>query len=229
MTVNGRAVALQPTAPGRADALLPPGLADQPVDRVVLRFEGAPQPAGQMAQPPDGLRWRIGDAAASLPASSWLVVRSAGEEVGDFAHIFVNGRDVARGERGYNLAALNREGVVLDSAVFDTSGDDAASDKLAAWIMQWPAGTIIAGAVNDDASLKLSDAAVAALRNVGVANDLRGKLRWSHAFIGAVGAPAGAAVEALDLIRPVAVTVGAQIDGAEVYGGLRLLTIRRGS
>ncbi len=94
---------------------------------------------------------------------------------------------------------------------------------MAAWIVQWPAGTIIAGAVNDDASLKLSDAAVAALRNVGVANDLRGKLRWSHAFIGAVGAPAGAAVEALDLIRPVAiVAVGAPIDGAEVYGGVRI-------
>ncbi|HHY58193.1 MAG TPA: hypothetical protein GYA08_22475 [Chloroflexi bacterium] len=228
-TINGRQVTLTQGDDGCAEAVLPPGLADQPVDRVMLHFTGAPQPASAVASPPDGAHWPIGQTGASLPADSWLVVQSAGEEVGDFAHIYVNGRDVAAGGRGYNLTALSDEGRVLDSAVFDTSGDDDAAEALAIWLAQWPEGTIIAGAVNDEASLKLSEAAVQALHRVGVTQDLRGQLRWSHAFVGAVGAPAGAAIEASNLIRPAFVTVGAPIDGADVYGGVRTVTIHRDS
>jgi hypothetical protein len=131
--------------------------------------------------------------------------------------------------RGYNLVAIDGDGRVLDSVAFDTSSDDGASAALAAWIARWPEGTIVAGAVNDEASLKLDEAAVRTLQSVGVANDLRGRLRWSHAFVGAVGAPAGAASEAFGLLRPAIVAIGAPIDGAEVYGGVRTLTIQRDS
>jgi hypothetical protein len=229
VTVNGRAMASQLDAAGRVVALLPPGLAEQPVDRVVVRFVGDPLPAGEIAQPPDGQRWLVGDTGASLPAGSWLVVRSAGEEVGDFAHIFVDGRDVALGERGYNLVALDAAGSVLDRVAFDTSGDAAAADSMATWLGQWPEGTLIAGAVNDEASLKLNDAAVAALRRAGVATDLRGRLRWSHAFVGAIGAPVGAAVESAGLLRPASVSIGAPIDGASVYGGVHAIVVEKDS
>ncbi|HHW87980.1 MAG TPA: hypothetical protein GX400_17465 [Chloroflexi bacterium] len=227
VTVNGRQAALESMASGRAEVVLTPGLADQPVDHVGLHFVGAPQPAGAVATPPNGVQWSIGKTVATLPAACWLVVQSAGEEVGDFAHIYVNGQDVAAGGRGYNLTAIANDGRVLDSVVFDTSGDDAAAAALTSWLAQWPEGTIIAGAVNDEASLKLDEAAVKALQTVGVMQDLRGRLRWSHAFVGAVGAPVGAAVEASALLQPASVTVGAPIDGAKVYGGVRAVTIQR--
>jgi hypothetical protein len=66
----------------------------------------------------------------------------------------------------------------------------------------------------------LSAEAVAALATLGVAGDLRGKLRWSHAFIGAVGAPAGSAQEALGLLQPATVYTGPAVAGAAVSGGV---------
>jgi hypothetical protein len=95
------------------------------------------------------------------------------------------------------------------------------------WLKQWPAGTIIIGAVADEASLQLSEAAVRALQSTGSGADLRGRLRWGHAFVGAVGALPGTAVEASDLLQPVTIAVGAPIDGAQVFGGLRAVTIRQ--
>ncbi|MFO7631825.1 MAG: interleukin-like EMT inducer domain-containing protein [Caldilinea sp.] len=227
MTVNGREVTLQPGAANLLEATLPSGVAVRPVDRIVLRFEGESLPAGQVAQPPDGQRWPLGATGVALPAERWIVARSAGEEVGDFAQVFIDGRNVARNERGYNLVALDAQSAVLDSVAFDTSGDENASAALAAWIDRWPAGTIIAGAVNDEASLKLSEAAIMALQSLGATIDLRDRFRWSHAFIGAIGAPTGSAIESAALIRPVTVTLGAPIDGANVYGGLRSLTTAR--
>ena len=38
-----------------------------------------------------------------------LVVQSAGQEVGDFGHIYVDGQDVSPNERGYNVVVLNPE------------------------------------------------------------------------------------------------------------------------
>lgn len=224
--VNGVPITVQSLDAGQAAVTIPPGAAAEPVDRVGIRFGGKPIAAGQVVSPGTDRGWPVGTTGATLPAASWLVVRSAGEETGDFAHIFVNGADVAHNERGYNLGAIDSSGVVLGSANFDTSGDDTASDGMVGWLAQWPAGTIIAGAVADEASLKLTGEAVAALQRVGAADDLRGRLRWSHAFIGAVGAAPGSAIEASDLLQPVTIAAGAPIDGAEVYGGLRSVTIR---
>ena len=60
------------------------------------------------------------------------VVRSAGEETGDFAHIFVNGVDVAHNERGYNLVAIDAGGTVLGREGFDNCflyTTDAADER----------------------------------------------------------------------------------------------------
>jgi hypothetical protein len=223
--VNGQPLVLQSVAPDHLAAPLPVGVADQPVDRIELRFEGDSLPGGGVMTAPDGRGWSVGATGLTLPGASWLVVRSAGEEVGDFARIMVDGRDVARNERGYNLVALNSQGGVLDSVAFDTSGDSNASDALAAWIDRWPPGTVIAGAVNDEASLQLSQVAVDALHSLGVAANLRDHFRWSHAFIGATGARPGEAIETTALIRPATVVLGAPIDGEKVFGGLRAISI----
>lgn len=83
----------------------------------------------------------------------------------------------------------------------------------------------MAGAVSDEASLQLDERAVAALQRAGVGTDLRGQLRWSHAFVGAVGAAPGSALEAAALLHPATVTVGAAVDGPTVYAGVRTLEI----
>ena len=69
------------------------------------------------------------------------------------------------------------------------------------------AGTIVLGAVKDEASEQLDAEAVGALATLGIRGDLRGRRRESHAFIGVKGAPPGSALQALGP-RPVEVRVG---------------------
>jgi hypothetical protein len=128
-----------------------------------------------------------------------LLVRSAGQETGDFAHIYVNGVDRSPNARGYNLVALDRNtGAFLDAASFDTHSDPSASARLAEWVRQWPAGTMLVGSVRDEASANLGQDAIDALRSLGVQSDLRGHFRWGHAFVGETGAQPGSAAEASD-------------------------------
>ncbi len=225
----GTAVPLDPQAPTRVALPIPAGLAREPVDRLTVTFQGPLTPVTALAaSPPRGSGRPIGKTGASLGPGVTVAVRSAGEEVGNFAHIWVNGRDVAQEGRGYHLAALGADGQVLGTARFDTSCvvelqpgcPPEQSAAMARWLRSWPAGTVIAGAVQDEASLRLGGEGVAALAAVGVATDLRGKLRWSHAFIGVVGAAPGTALEASSLLRPAGVYVGPAVDGAAVSGGV---------
>jgi hypothetical protein len=227
--VNGVAVAATPlAADGTRWALaVPAGLAGRPVDRVQLLLAGPAVAPGAVAVPPGPEGWPVGATGASLPPNSSLLVRSAGAETGDFAHIWLNGVDVAGGERGYNLAAIDAGGHLLGQATFDTLATPEASGALAAWLQNWPPGTIIAGAVADEASLQLGEDAVAALATLGVATDLRGKFRWSHAFVGAVGAPAGTAVEDAALLRPAIVNVGPAVDAPHIWGALQEVAIKQ--
>ncbi len=139
-----------------------------------------------------------------------LLVRSAGQEAGDFGHIYLDGRDVSPNRRGYNLAAFDRNGRFLDAANFDTSGDPDAGRKLAGWVAGLAHGTVVAGAVRDEASAQLGQEAVDALHTLGLTADLRGHFRWGHAFIAAKGEAAGWAqpAEASDAIRPVQLSFG---------------------
>ena len=66
-----------------------------------------------------------------------------------------------------------------------------AAARLAALVRGLPDGTLVAGAVLDEASHRLTEEAVAALRSLGVAGDLRGRFRESHAFVGIKGAAPG--------------------------------------
>jgi hypothetical protein len=158
----------------------------------------------------EGERYRIGATGASSPAD--LRVRSAGQPFGNAASIVLNGRELATNHRGYNLVAVERDGRVRDAGAFDTFLDPAAGGRLAAFVRRLPEGTVVAGAVRDEGSRGLSEDAVAALRTLGVAGDLRGHFRESHAFVGVKGAPAGAALEALGP-RSLALTVGEPRDG----------------
>lgn len=139
-----------------------------------------------------------------------IVVQSAGLETGgnDLGHIYVNGRDLSPNRRGYNVVALDSAGQLLGSGSFDTHLDPQASPRLAGFIAALPEGSIVAVAVADEASLNLGAEAVSALRSIGATGDLRGRFRWGHAIIGVKGAVPGQALEALDVLHPVAVHVG---------------------
>lgn len=135
--------------------------------------------------------------ATGVRAPVDLRVESAGLLAGNVARIVVDGRSVARDRRGYNLVALEpTSGRIVLSASYDTFADSNASARLAQAIADLPVGTIVALAVKDDASAKLGEDAVAALRTLGMTTDLRGGFRLSHAAIGVKGAPPGTAIEA---------------------------------
>ena len=49
------------------------------------------------------------DTVVDLASDTAILVHSAGEEVGDFSHIYLGGVDVAENQRGYNLAAISQK------------------------------------------------------------------------------------------------------------------------
>jgi hypothetical protein len=137
-----------------------------------------------------------------------VTVLSAGEEVGGFGHIYVNGYQVSANQRGYNVVIIQPgQPVLVDS--FDTHYHPSASAALSHYepLTVQAADTIIAVAAADEASAQLGADAISALHSIGAKGDLRGCFRCSHAFISEVGRPDGRAVEALDPLRPVGVTL----------------------
>jgi hypothetical protein len=163
----------------------------------------------------------IGMTGASSPGDLW--VRSAGQPYGNEAVIRVNGHEAITTLRGYNLVGLPPEGRPLRAGRFDTFGDIGAGPRLAAWIGSLPSGTVVAGAIRDEASALLTQEAVDALRALGVGGDLRGRFRESHAFVGAKGAAPGTALEALGP-RPVEILVGRPREAGGLEGGFELTT-----
>ncbi len=149
----------------------------------------------------------VGKTGATAPAS--IVVRSAGNEVGDFAHIFANGVDVSLNQRGYNVVVMDASSGRVDArAVFDTFDSESESARLAQFISEIPAGKIVAVAARDEISRHLTPEAVNAFRSIGAAQDLAGKWRWSHAILGVKGAAPGSALEAASETMPAQLVVG---------------------
>ncbi|RME69910.1 MAG: hypothetical protein D6784_17585, partial [Chloroflexi bacterium] len=135
-----------------------------------------------------------------------VVVLSAGQEVGDFAHIYLNGRDVSPNQRGYNIALIAADGRLLQAAAFDTHLDPNASAWLVEFLARAPADGLIAVAAADEASAALSPEAVQALQSLGSAVDLRGCFRCSHALL--IDRRQGVVQEAADPLRPTAAVQG---------------------
>jgi hypothetical protein len=159
----------------------------------------------------------------SAPCQFSLVVTSAGQEVGDFGRIYVNGMDLSPNERGYNIAGI-RSPADLRIEAFDTHLRPEASTELAAFMDQLSEEHIVAATAADEASMNLDAAAVSALHSVGSQADLRDKFRWSHAFIGAVGTNSPA-LEAESGIAPVTVALGPAITKPEAAAAFRWIRI----
>ena len=201
--INGRAAGQVEIKAGWQDygLTLPAGIMGEGLNEVWLRFERL-YPAQQAEVSPRP----IGQTGVEAPAN--LVVQSAGQEVGDFGLIYVNGRQASPNERGYNVVVVHPvTGAVERAAAFDTHLDEGASQALAAFIGEAPAGHVVLVAAADEASRLLGPEAVDALRSIGASGDLRDHFRWGHAIIGVKGAPGGA-LEALDWMRPVSLVAG---------------------
>jgi hypothetical protein len=154
-----------------------------------------------------------------------IVAYSAGSEVGDFAHIFVNGVDASPNERGYNIVVIDPvSGAVEARAAFDTFASAENSARLAQFIAQIPNGKIVAVAVRDEASQNLTQDAVNALRSIGAKEDLRGKFRWSHAVIGVKGA--ASAAESAKEIAPAQVVQGIGAMEPNVAAAMEWIAVR---
>ncbi len=222
LSLHGRSLPWQVTESGDdaqiVEVTVPPALAVDPIDRLALHFDGLhPLSAVPLV---DGDGWSIGATGVRLPVDRPLYVRSAGKDAGDFAHIFLAGRQVAQNQLGYNLIALDDTGQLLESVVFNTLISPSESASMAEWIAQWPAGTIIAGAVRDEASYNLGQDAVDALQRLGVTTDLRGAFRGSHAFIAVVGAPEGSALDSFSAWAVAEAAAGPPIDAEWISGGV---------
>ncbi len=166
----------------------------------------------------------IGQTGVAAPVS--IVARSAGSEVGDFAHIFIDGVDVSPNERGYNLVVIDPQtGAIESRAAFDTFASESESARLAQFIGKIPNGKIVAAAVRDEASRFLTEDAVSALRTIGAAQNLRGKFRWSHAIIGVRGAASGTALEFASETLPAQAVAGVGAMEPNVAGALEWIRL----
>jgi hypothetical protein len=198
---------------------VPASITRQGLNEIRFRFETL-YPASDIRLSPRS----IGGAGES-PVH--VVVQSAGQEVGDFGHIYVDGREVSPNRRGYNVAVIHPEsGQVERTAAFDTHLDEGASAALAAFLRDVPPGHIVAVAAADEASRLLTEEAVAALQGIGAAGDLRQKFRWGHAILGMQGASPGTALEALDWMRPVTIVVGEGATEPHLGAAFATLTLR---
>ena len=172
------------------------------LNEIVLRFEQLESVAAFVVG-----EYEIGATGFVSPVS--LAATSAGSEIGDFAHIYVDGVEASPNQRGYNIVVLNRNTGSLEArAAFDTFKSADESTRLAKFIQAIPNGRIVAVAVRDEASRNLTEEAVNALRSIGATQDLHGKFRWSHAIIGVKGAAPGTALESANGIMPAQLVIG---------------------
>jgi hypothetical protein len=162
--------------------------------------------------------FRIGTTGLSAPVP--IVVESAGYWAFGAARFRIGGEEVTRKERGYNLIVLAPDGRgPAEAKSFDTSQRPNASREMAEFLQKLPDGAIVLGGVFDEASWSLAPEGIAALRRLGCRVDLRDKFRWSHAFIGVVGAEVGAIPEWAD-VKASAVAVG---DESAVFRRIELV------
>lgn len=141
-----------------------------------------------------------------------ISVTGAGFDAGKFGEIYVAGKNVIPGTRGYHLVAINAQTGNVDAVGnFDTFGDPTASKQLSQFVNALPHGEIVAGAAIDDASQKLGNDAITALESLGVSGNVRKQFRAGHAFVGIAGSAAGQAVEDLNADVPAGVAIGKNV------------------
>lgn len=130
------------------------------------------------------------------PQSFAMWVESAGFSDGNNARILVNSVPVLENHRGHNLVIISSAtGQVTQSIAFDTfeSSDDA--NAMAEFIGAVPPGWYVLGAIQDEGSMNMTEAAYQALESIGSRYCREVAFRDSWAIVGRKGAPIGSVVE----------------------------------
>src|SRR5690606_5545910 len=122
------------------EVVVPAGLVDPTLTEVRLEFGALFEVESlDLSGAPELQDTATGRTGVKSPVP--IVVESAGLEVGDFAHIYVNGKDVAHNTIGYNVAVVSpHDGTVIGTAAFDTATDPFAAEGLAAFLDHVPEG-----------------------------------------------------------------------------------------
>lgn len=129
-----------------------------------------------------------------------IAVESAGYDHGNSSWITVNDEEpgMKTYTRGLNVGVFDEStGALLESQSFDLFADAARADDFAKLIAQLPEEQIVAIAVQDDASINLSEAVKQACESVGSTLVRELKLRSSWAIVGRKGASRGSVPEQL--------------------------------
>ncbi len=222
--VNGRPIGTIALENGTKDYRLPLARRwmDEDTNEVLLRWE--------QLYPTELLPSEFGPRA---PHHRFVVVKSAGEEVGDFAHIWIDGRDLSINQRGYNYVTFNPNISSTEpfSDHFDTFASADESSRLAQRVERGPGElnfSSFALAVRDEASRKLNANLVNALRAKGAKANLG--WRWSHAFIryehAATNSKETFTLEDASPIRPAIVSIGERITAPQVAGAVEWIEIQ---
>jgi hypothetical protein len=95
--------------------------------------------------------FRFREPLAGITPPQALLVESAGLAVGDFAHIYFNGEDLADTRTGYHAALFQNE-TLIEYAHFDTFNDPEASAALVDFLNNAPNGATLALAAADTPS-----------------------------------------------------------------------------
>lgn len=218
LRINGHPVAQWDVgdAWGTFAAHLPSEIVRDGLDELVFVTETTPL-VGTGRQPVSTVLDDRTIGATGVTAPVDIAAIGAGFAAGKFGAIFVAGRNVIPNVRGYHLVVIHPQTGVVDAVgSFDTFADTAESARLARFIENVPAGYIVAGVAIDEVSRHLGATAVAALRQIGVAEDLRGQFRAGHAFIGLKGAAPGTAMEDVNARYPANVSVGKNVTQPQV-------------
>jgi hypothetical protein len=134
--------------------------------------------------------------AGALCSKVDLAVVSGGLKWGRFAEIWVDGERVSENGRGINAAVVDRAtGRLLGARAFDVVLYPALYSELGRWLSRFPEGSLVALGVRDRAGRHFRHGGREVLGRVGAVTNLRAVEKQGYAAVGALGAPAGTALE----------------------------------
>lgn len=160
--------------------------------------------------------YRLGGERYSVPIDIYSAPPGPGgsEYAAGWASIRIGGVETALNRTGYNLVAVDPTSwKVLASEAFNLGEDYDATlglrpgtpmnRAMCEFIERFPPGTLIAGAIRDNAMNLLQRPTVNALQGIGLGLEMppeegdseAKRYRWAHVFVGVVGASAGTGVE----------------------------------